>query len=1064
MRSRPQRCPAAPHPGPPTHTCPLLSRKRFPRSTTARSGACRCACVFAWLRLRPASRRRQHPDRRTRRPAGAGDRGESMLAPCTRSTVRLRPSRNGHHVSQVRTCPAFSKINGHCKHVAALLIAVRDQVRPPRAPQPDAATAAQRASCGDARGPTASALTQCHFPTGRGGGRRGRRARARAMQSSADDRARSDRAARRRTSTASTRGSPSRCRRSRKSSTAIEARPRRRSRCASSTPNARTPLLPSALLAPQSQTPTADRDAHPPARALRERGAAAGRHRGARRGRGRSCSPLLKGRRVILEPQMMELRFGDEPLRAALRSRAVAGRHQVVVKSSLPARRATRGSSRRRRAPGSRGARAGTSTRKKASRVRSTGASRRRRCGGSSARAVHPRADRRAPAAHRAGAAARWRSRSAPSCPSSRRSPTSSTSCRRSGCARAARSPRRASSLRAAYEDVEIDVRADGMTPPVIVKPPERGLDEARAVHPLRHRRPARRRRASSATSASRPTKTGNGFVARGDDAHPVLDRGHRRSSPRSGTSSSPTTSSTCRCAARRSARTRACRAASTGSRSGSRSRAKGSPSRRTSSRRCLAEGRRYVRLADGSFARLDAREGPRGAAAPGRDPRDRRRAGGQAPALAGGAHPGAPRAGRQLERQPTARRSSSRSSATSTRSRARRSRATSRRRSARTRSRASTGSGSSTRSAPAASSPTTWGSARRSRRIALLLAVKAQDEKAEREEAVQGAHRRADERGHQLAARDGQVRALAHARALARRRPQGARRRARGRRRRHHELRAPPPRRGAPREARLRYAILDEAQNIKNPLSRHRARRQAPQGRPPPRAHRHADREPPLRDLVDLRLRLARACSGRSTSSRSATRARSTPGDSKAAQRLRATIHPFILRRTKSEVAKDLPEKIETDRFCELTGEQAALYSAVLKEVRAQVMGEVERQGLATEPDPDPRRAHAAPPGGVRSAPARAAARVHRRGLGQARRAARARRRRASTAGTGCSSSASSCRCSPSSSSAMDEDGVAYEYLDGSHQGPPERVDELPARRRPAGLPHLAQGRRQRA
>ncbi|MBF5067571.1 hypothetical protein G6O45_30685, partial [Salmonella enterica subsp. enterica serovar Istanbul] len=70
--------------------------------------------------------------------------------------------------------------------------------------------------------------------------------------------------------------------------------------------------------------------------------------------------------------------------------------------------------------------------------------------------------------------------------------------------------------------------------------------------------------------------------------------------------------------------------------------------------------------------------------------------------------------------------------------------------------------------------------------------------------------------------------------------------------------------------------------------------------------------------------------------------------GDPKAAKRLRATIHPFILRRTKSEVAKDLPEKIETDQICELTGEQAALYAAVFKEVRAQVMGEVERQGIA--------------------------------------------------------------------------------------------------------------------
>src|SRR4029078_7043364 len=67
-----------------------------------------------------------------------------------------------------------------------------------------------------------------------------------------------------------------------------------------------------------------------------------------------------------------------------------------------------------------------------------------------------------------------------------------------------------------------------------------------------------------------------------------------------------------------------------------------------------------------------------------------------------------------------------------------------------------------------------------------------------------------------------------------------------------------------------------------------------------------------------------------------------------KAAGRLRATIHPFILRRTKAEVAKDLPEKIESDQFCELTGEQTSLYGAALKEVRAQVMGEVERQGMA--------------------------------------------------------------------------------------------------------------------
>jgi superfamily II DNA or RNA helicase len=144
-----------------------------------------------------------------------------------------------------------------------------------------------------------------------------------------------------------------------------------------------------------------------------------------------------------------------------------------------------------------------------------------------------------------------------------------------------------------------------------------------------------------------------------------------------------------------------------------------------------------------------------------------------------------------------------------------------------------------------------------------------------------------------------------------------------------------------------LRYAILDEAQNIKNPLSataraakRLKAdRRLALTGTP---IENRLSEIWSIFDFVSPGLlgpldkfeeRYARPIDA---------------GDQKAAKRLRATIHPFILRRTKSEVAKDLPEKIETDQFCELTGEQSALYAAVFKEVRAQVMGEVERQGMA--------------------------------------------------------------------------------------------------------------------
>ena len=70
--------------------------------------------------------------------------------------------------------------------------------------------------------------------------------------------------------------------------------------------------------------------------------------------------------------------------------------------------------------------------------------------------------------------------------------------------------------------------------------------------------------------------------------------------------------------------------------------------------------------------------------------------------------------------------------------------------------------------------------------------------------------------------------------------------------------------------------------------------------------------------------------------------------GDSHKAARLRAVIHPFILRRTKIEVAKDLPAKLEFDKLIDLTPEQKAIYVQVLREVRAHVMGEVERVGVA--------------------------------------------------------------------------------------------------------------------
>jgi superfamily II DNA or RNA helicase len=141
-------------------------------------------------------------------------------------------------------------------------------------------------------------------------------------------------------------------------------------------------------------------------------------------------------------------------------------------------------------------------------------------------------------------------------------------------------------------------------------------------------------------------------------------------------------------------------------------------------------------------------------------------------------------------------------------------------------------------------------------------------------------------------------------------------------------------------------YAILDEAQHIKNPLSAtaaaakklKAARRLALTGTPIENRLSEFwsifDFVSPglLGSLEKFEERYARPIDA---------------GDAKTAGRLRAAVHAFILRRTKLEVEKDLPEKIEMDQVCEMTSEQRNVYMSVLREVRAHVLGEVEKNGL---------------------------------------------------------------------------------------------------------------------
>jgi len=65
-------------------------------------------------------------------------------------------------------------------------------------------------------------------------------------------------------------------------------------------------------------------------------------------------------------------------------------------------------------------------------------------------------------------------------------------------------------------------------------------------------------------------------------------------------------------------------------------------------------------------------------------------------------------------------------------------------------------------------------------------------------------------------------------------------------------------------------------------------------------------------------------------------------------AQKLHKIVKPFILRRTKEQVAQDLPQKIEHISYCTMTAEQEKLYEAVKSQYRNKILEQLEQQGVA--------------------------------------------------------------------------------------------------------------------
>ncbi|MFN5360586.1 MAG: SNF2-related protein [Bacteroidota bacterium] len=69
--------------------------------------------------------------------------------------------------------------------------------------------------------------------------------------------------------------------------------------------------------------------------------------------------------------------------------------------------------------------------------------------------------------------------------------------------------------------------------------------------------------------------------------------------------------------------------------------------------------------------------------------------------------------------------------------------------------------------------------------------------------------------------------------------------------------------------------------------------------------------------------------------------------GEKEQKDHLRKLLYPFILRRTKEQVARDLPEKQEMVLFCEMGEEQRKIYEAYRNDYRDRILGIVDEQGI---------------------------------------------------------------------------------------------------------------------
>jgi superfamily II DNA or RNA helicase len=147
-------------------------------------------------------------------------------------------------------------------------------------------------------------------------------------------------------------------------------------------------------------------------------------------------------------------------------------------------------------------------------------------------------------------------------------------------------------------------------------------------------------------------------------------------------------------------------------------------------------------------------------------------------------------------------------------------------------------------------------------------------------------------------------------------------------------------------KEIQFDYLILDEAQNIKNPesvgaiacKSLKSLHRLALSGTPV---------ENRLKELWSIFDFLMPEFLGNLREFNETFERPIEAGASEVGQKLRKIVHPFILRRLKSQVEKELPERTDIINTCDMDDEQRSLYLDVLDECRQKVFGEIASRGI---------------------------------------------------------------------------------------------------------------------